>query len=688
MRFQVVALFLLLCFDLKAQVPTPDHIVIVIDENRWYSNVVGYSSAPYINGLIADSNAALFTQSYAITHPSQPNYIHLFSGSNQGVTNDDDPKSLPFTTPNLGASLLAKGLTFSGFAEDLPSVGFTDSASGNYVRRHSPWIDWQDSPTNGIPAVLNQPFTSFPTDFSQLPTVSFVIPNLAHDMHSPQGSRAAGDTWLKNNLDAYIQWAKTHNSLFILTYDEDDQSSPNVNHIVTLFVGQMVKQVVGGGQYSEIINHHNVLRTLEDMYGLAYAGNSANVTAITDCWKTLQTISFGAMPSKKYGDAAFDLGATATSGLQVSYASSDPAIASISGATVTILKPGVVTITATQAGDATYATAIKVQQTLTINKADQTISFGTLSTKTYGDSSFDLSASATSGLTVSFVSSDPSIASISGTTVTILQAGNVTITAKQSGDVNTNAATDVPQSLLINKASQTISFSSLPDATMGDPSFALTATATSGLPVSYNSSNSKVAISGSDVTIAASGRATITAIQNGNVNFNSASSVEQTFCINPPKPVATVSNPGNPLPILNSSASSGNQWYFNGTAIANETSNTLHVTKSGNYSVKVKADDCESVLSENVSLTVTGDLTFTQNLSLFPNPSHDFIFVKGAVEGVNNSVLLDALGQQNNIHFEVEDELAKADVRSLPSGVYMLQVPGNGKIQIMRFVKF
>jgi hypothetical protein len=88
-----------------------------------------------------------------------------------------------------------------------------------------------------------------------------------------------GDSWLKNNLSGYVQWAKTHNSLLIVTWDENDGSAGN--QIPTIFVGPMVKT----GHYSENINHYNVLRTLEDMYGLSHVGNSATATPISDCWQ-------------------------------------------------------------------------------------------------------------------------------------------------------------------------------------------------------------------------------------------------------------------------------------------------------------------------------------------------------------------------------------------------------------------
>jgi hypothetical protein len=248
-------------------VPRPDHVVIVIEENHSYSEIIGSSAAPYINSLAAQG--ALFTQSHATTHPSQPNYLHLFSGSNQGVTDDSCP--LSFSTANLGQYLLDASLTFAGYSEDLPSVGSPVCTSGAYARKHAPWVNF----TN-IPTTTNLPFSYFPSDYTTLPIVSFVIPNLNNDMHD--GTIQQGDTWLQQHLNGYVQWAMTHNSVLIMTFDEDDSSQGN--RIATIFVGQMVVP----GQYSESINHFNLLRTLEDMYNLPYAGVSGNYQPITDVW--------------------------------------------------------------------------------------------------------------------------------------------------------------------------------------------------------------------------------------------------------------------------------------------------------------------------------------------------------------------------------------------------------------------
>jgi hypothetical protein len=235
-----------------------------------YSRIIGNACCSYIN---RQANAsALMTQSFALTHPSQPNYLDLFSSSDQDVTNDAcPPPGSPYSTPNLGQQLIGAGLTFASFSEDLPATGATACNTSTYARKHNPWVDFSN-----IPRSDNLPFSSFPIDFTQLPTVSFVIPNLCNDMHDC--APVTGDAWLSIHLDGYIQWAKTHNSLLILTFDEDDGSESN--QIVTFFEGAMVK----AGQYGESINHYNVLRTLEAMYSLPYAGQAAHVAPITDIW--------------------------------------------------------------------------------------------------------------------------------------------------------------------------------------------------------------------------------------------------------------------------------------------------------------------------------------------------------------------------------------------------------------------
>jgi hypothetical protein len=302
----------------QSSLPVPAHIVIVIDENKGYNQIIGSSSAPHINALASDPSSALFTQSYALFHPSQPNYLELFSGSNQGVTTDNVPSNNPFTTANLARQLINAGKTYTTFSEDLPSMGYNGATSGNYARKHNPEANWMGTGTNQIPTTTNQPFTAFPSsNFAALPTVCLVIGNLIDDMHSGNPEVSNGDTWLYNNLYSYIQWAKTHNSLFIFTFDEDEGTENQ--RITTIFTGQMV----AGGQYANTINHYNVLRTIEEMYGLPYAGNASTATAITNCWiitgiNNSASISniFTVYPNPSNGDFTIQVANTTSSKLE------------------------------------------------------------------------------------------------------------------------------------------------------------------------------------------------------------------------------------------------------------------------------------------------------------------------------------------------------------------------------------
>lgn len=293
--------------------PRFDHVVIVMEENRTPGQIVGdLANAPYITSLA--TGGVSMASMFGIEHPSQPNYLQLFSGSNQGVVDDNLPPNFsttptstyPFVTPNLGAELIAAGFTFAGFSEEIESAGATDWADYDphsathpgiyYRRKHNPWANWVAKvfpvPANQLSNTVNRAFTQFPADFTQLPTVSFVVPNQQHDMHD--GSRRQGDDWLRDNLSAYAVWARTNNSLLIITWDEDDYNEDN--QIATILHGANLRNgTVASGTWTL----HNLLRTLEDMYGIpSHAGAAAQVRPmvgpfITDPRVTVATFRQG-----------------------------------------------------------------------------------------------------------------------------------------------------------------------------------------------------------------------------------------------------------------------------------------------------------------------------------------------------------------------------------------------------------
>jgi acid phosphatase len=249
--------------------PRPDHVVVAIFENEDFSAVVGSAEAPYLTQLAA--SGAHFTDAHGVTHPSQPNYLALFSGNTQGVPDDRCPVEL--NEDNLAAQLIAAGETFTGYSEGLPEAGFTGCRNGRYARKHNPWVDFPK-----LPPSVNQPFTAMPADYARLPTVAFVVPDLCNDMHNC--GVAAGDAWARAHLAPYVAWAKAHDSLLIVTFDED--SGGPENHIATIVAGADVRTTSS----DQRIDHYSVLRTLEDMYGLPPLGQASLAEPLTGIWAT------------------------------------------------------------------------------------------------------------------------------------------------------------------------------------------------------------------------------------------------------------------------------------------------------------------------------------------------------------------------------------------------------------------
>jgi hypothetical protein len=254
----------------KATVPRPDHVVVVMMENKNRTSVIGSPAAPYLNDLA--KRGANMSRSYGVTHPSQGNYVALFAGDQHRVTGDACPQKLG-SKPNLGRQLQDAGLTFTGYAESLPKTGWTGCASGKYKRKHNGWVNFSN-----LGAGANRPFSAFPSNYDRLPTVSFVSPNMCNDMHDC--SVQTGDRWLKTKIDKYARWAMTHNSLLVVTFDEN--AGGTVNQIATLLVGQHVRP----GLYPEWMNHYTLLRTLEDAYGLAPLGRARGAKPLSTVWTT------------------------------------------------------------------------------------------------------------------------------------------------------------------------------------------------------------------------------------------------------------------------------------------------------------------------------------------------------------------------------------------------------------------
>ena len=241
-----------------------------------------------------------------------------------------------------------------------------------------------------------------------------------------------------------------------------------------------------------------------------------------------QTITFGPLSNQSFGVAPFTLTATASSGLAVTLGSTTPAVCTVAGTTVTLVATGTCTVQASQSGNATY-TPVAVSQSFQVTPENQTITFGALSNVALGIAPFTLTATASSGLTVSFLSSTPMVCAVSGTTATLVADGTCTIQAVQLGNAN-YLATSVSRSFQVAPDNQTISFGALSNQAFGTTPFTLSATASSGLAVTFASTTSPVCtVSHTTVTLLAGGICSIQATQAGNATYAAATPVNQSF---------------------------------------------------------------------------------------------------------------------------------------------------------------
>jgi hypothetical protein len=243
----------------------PAHVMVVVFENQDAGAIIGSPDAPYLTGL-ARSGLNL-TNAHGVTHPSELDYLALFSGATHGVT--DDPCPLRLSGDNLAAQLRAAGLSFVGYSEGLPRAGYTGCDVGRYAYRHNPWVAFPD-----LPPSMNQPLSAMPSNYADLPTVSFVIPDVCHDMEDC--NVATGDAWARHFLQPYVAWAHAHNSLLVVTFDEDSGNTP-ANHIATFIVGAGVPPTIS----DQRVDHYSLLRTLELLYDLPLLGAAAFATPIT-----------------------------------------------------------------------------------------------------------------------------------------------------------------------------------------------------------------------------------------------------------------------------------------------------------------------------------------------------------------------------------------------------------------------
>lgn len=319
-----------------------------------------------------------------------------------------------------------------------------------------------------------------------------------------------------------------------------------------------------------------------------------------------QAISLDAPEEKTFGDAPFAVSATASSGLPVILAI-DSGPATLSGGMVTIQGAGTVVLTATQAGDDNFLPAETIEFSIGISRAEQALTFPAPGAKTFGDAPFALAATASSGLPVGYsVVSGP--ASITGNLVTLLGAGNVVIAAEQPGDANHFAADQVTRSFEVAKATQTITFPNPGAKIYGDAPFALLATASSGLSVSYVVTSGPATLNGSTVTLTGAGTVVLTAVQAGDADHTAAEPVSVTLQVSPANAMIVLDDlwllyDGTPKPVTVTTTPVGL------SVTITYAGSATPPTYPGSYAVEVVSNEANYTASASGTLVIGAGIT-------------------------------------------------------------------------------
>jgi phosphatidylinositol-3-phosphatase len=251
--------------------PQFGHVVLVMEENHGYSDVIGNPTMPYLNSLV--SKYGLATQYYANTHPSIGNYFMLTTGQ---IITTDDSFTGTVNDDNIIRELITAGKTWKSYAEALPSVGYTGGDAYPYAKRHNICSYFTDVVNSSSEINNLVPFAQFGADLKsgQLPNFSFVVPNLLDDAHD--GPLPVADVWLASNIDPLLNSSEFQkDGLLIIVFDEagGNDSTHGGGHVAAVIVSPKAK---AGYQSTTLYQHQSTLRLILQGLGVStYPGASA-----------------------------------------------------------------------------------------------------------------------------------------------------------------------------------------------------------------------------------------------------------------------------------------------------------------------------------------------------------------------------------------------------------------------------
>ena len=260
--------------------PVSTRVFVLVEENHSYSDVIGNSSMPYLNGLA--NQYALGTQYYADAHPSIPNYFMLTTGRIETLNNDF---SGIVSDDNVVREIVKAGKTWRSYAESLPNTGYAGGDAYPYFKHHDPFVYLQD--VVGTAQANNVvPFSQFSSDLASdsLPDFSFIVPNVLDDAHD--GTLPAADQWLSTNIDPLIRSSAFQSGgLLIIVFDEGDLSDVSHvgGHVPFVIVGPHVKSAY---RSSTFYQHQSTLRLVLSTLGInSFPGAAASAPDMGEFFK-------------------------------------------------------------------------------------------------------------------------------------------------------------------------------------------------------------------------------------------------------------------------------------------------------------------------------------------------------------------------------------------------------------------